>query len=76
MSSPTVAGAVALCLASRPNGEPGPCAGLDPAGIVTRLRTDAAAASQPASSPYYGFAGDPAIPGSRYYGYLLDARGY
>jgi subtilisin family serine protease len=76
MSSPTVAGAVALCLAPRPNGEPGPCAGLDPAGIVTRLRTDAAAASQPASSPYYGFAGDPAIPGSRYYGYLLDARGY
>ena len=77
MASPTVAGAVALCLAARPDGTAGPCSGLTPAGIAARLRSDAAAASAPAVDPYYGFTGDPNSPmASRFYGYLLHAGSY
>ena len=66
MAAAHVSGAVALCI-----GE-GPCAGLSPAAIVSRLRSDAAA--QPAS---YGFSGDPRTPnGSRYFGNLVYAGGY
>jgi subtilisin len=79
MSSPTVAGAVALCLSPRSGGTPGPCAGLTPAQIIQKLRADAAAhASASLGAPsYFGFAGDPNFPsGSRYYGHLVYAGGY
>lgn len=67
MAAPHVAGAVALCIAG------GRCAGLGPAGIVQKLRADAAA--RPLS---YGFVGDPSQPitNTRFYGYLLYAGGY
>jgi subtilisin len=79
MSSPTVTGAVALCLSARPNGAPGSCAGLTPPQIIQKLRADAAAhaSTSLASPPYFGFAGDPNSPsGTRYYGHLLFAGGY
>jgi subtilisin len=66
MASPHAAGVVALCIAS------GPCAGLSPAQIISKLRSDAA--SRPAS---YGFVDDPNSPnGNRYYGHLVYAGGY
>jgi subtilisin len=66
MASPHIAGLVALCISS------GDCAGLSPAQIIAKIRSDAAA--QPAS---YGFGGDPSRPiGSRYYGHLASAAGY
>ncbi|UQX01816.1 S8 family serine peptidase [Streptomyces sp. RerS4] len=65
MASPHVAGTAALCLA-------GPCAGMTPAQVISKLRADAAA--QPAS---YGFTGDPNSPvGNRFYGHLVHAGGY
>jgi subtilisin len=79
MASPTVAGAVALCLSARADATAGPCAGLTPAQIIEKLRTDAAAhaSATAGTSPYYGFAGDPSFPtGTRYYGYLLHAASY
>ena len=66
MAAPHVSGAVALCIAK------GACAGLGPAGIASRLRSDAAA-----RSAGYGFTGDPSSPsGTRYYGNLVSAGGY
>jgi subtilisin len=66
MAAPHVSGAVASCIAK------GACAGLNAAGIISRLRSDAAA--RPTS---YGFVGDPNSPsGSRYYGNLLSVGGY
>jgi subtilisin len=79
MASPTVAGAVALCLSARRDGAPGPCAGLTPAQIAQKLRADAAAhaSASLATPPYFGFAGDANFPsGTRYYGHLLYAGGY
>jgi subtilisin family serine protease len=65
MASPHVAGAAALCLV-------GPCAGMSPAQVMSKLRADAAA--RPAS---YGFSGDPNSPSAgRYYGFLAYAGGY
>ncbi|HEX2069801.1 MAG TPA: S8 family serine peptidase, partial [Actinomycetota bacterium] len=70
MATPHVAGAVALCLAE--GGVPGPCAGLSPPQIIAKMRSTAE--SQTASSPGYGFVGDPSRPVSgRYYGYLTWA---
>ena len=67
MATPHVAGAVALCIAE--GGIPGPCAGLSPPQIIAKMRSTAE--SQTASSPDYGFVGDPTRPLSgRYYGYL------
>ena len=67
MASPHVAGAVALCLGE--DGVAGPCSGLTPAQIITKMRTDAQA--QPAA---YGFIGDPGHPVSgAYFGYLATA---
>jgi subtilisin family serine protease len=60
MASPHVAGTAALCLA-------GPCAGMTPSLVMSRLRADAEA--QPAG---YGFTG---ISG-RSYGRLAYAGGY
>jgi subtilisin family serine protease len=65
MAAPHVAGAAAACIGD--SADPGPCAGLSPAQIIQRMRTDAAASATSAN----GFAGDPLQPqGSRWYGYL------
>jgi subtilisin family serine protease len=70
-AAPHVAGAVALCLDD--GGTPGPCAGLTPAAIIQRLRSDAAAADTATS----GFAGDPLRPVTgRFYGALVQAGLY
>jgi subtilisin len=67
MATPHVAGAVALCLAE--GGVSGPCAELSPPQIIAKMRSTAE--SRTASSPGYGFAGDPTRPVlGRYYGYL------
>jgi subtilisin family serine protease len=66
MASPHVAGLVARCI------DAGPCAGLTPAQIITKLRADAAA--RPAAE---GFLGDTHKPiDGKYYGNLADALGY
>ncbi|WP_177181749.1 S8 family serine peptidase [Streptomyces sp. TLI_105] len=66
MASPHVAGTAALCLVT------GQCTDPTPAGVIAKLRADAAA--RPAS---YGFAGDPNAPvDGRYYGHLVHAGGY
>jgi subtilisin family serine protease len=66
MATAHVSGAVASCLGS------GACAGLSPAGIISRLRSDAAA--RPVG---YGFTGDPNSPSTgRYFGNLVYAGGY
>ena len=78
MASPHAAGTAALCIAKRDvdgNGTfetNGPCTGMTPSQVISKLRSDAAA--RPAS---YGFTDDPNAPnGSRYYGYLEYAGGY
>ena len=69
MSSPHVAGTVALCIAK------GPCAGLTPAQIIQRIVADAAAYNNAHSQ--YSFAGDPLRPvEGKYYGYLIRAGEY
>jgi subtilisin len=66
MASPHVAGAVARCI------DAGPCAGLTPAQIITRLRADAS--HRPAGT---GFVGDTRNPvPDKYYGDLLDTSAY
>jgi subtilisin len=66
MASPHVAGLVARCI------DAGPCAGMSPAQIITKLRADAAA--RPADQ---GFMGDTHKPiDGRYYGDLADDLGY
>jgi subtilisin family serine protease len=66
MASPHVAGLVARCI------DAGPCAGMTPAQIIAKLRSDAA--SRPADQ---GFSGDPNHPiDGKYYGNLADALGY
>ncbi len=70
MATPHLSGAVALCLGQ--GGGSGPCAGLAPAKIIQKMRTDAA--NHAAAVPGDGFTGDPAHPVSgRYYGYLVYA---
>ena len=65
-AAPHVTGAAALCIHSTR------CAGLTPSGIISKLRTDAAA--RPSS---FSFTGSPFSPnGTRYYGHLLYAAGY
>jgi subtilisin len=69
MAAPHVAGTIALCIYS------GACAGLMPAQIVQKIRSDAAAYNT--AHPSYGFTGDPLHPVSgRYYGFLLRAALY
>lgn len=68
MAAPHVAGSVALCLGSEAS--PGPCAGMTPAQIVDKLRSDAAAHST--EVPAFGFLGDLATPAvGRFYGSLV-----
>jgi subtilisin family serine protease len=70
MASPHAAGTVALCIARV---DPlTSCAGLSPAAIIAKMRTDAAA--QPDG---YGFAGDAnSTINGKYYGHLIYAGGY
>jgi subtilisin family serine protease len=68
MATPHVTGSVALCLGD--GGTPGPCAGMTPAQIIQKMRSDAAAHSN--ADPAYGFVGDPNhAVGSAYFGYLV-----
>jgi subtilisin len=70
-AAPHVAGAVALCHGS--GGVPGPCAGLPPAAVVTRVRADATAALTLST----GFLGDPLRPLSgKVFGPLVSAAAY
>lgn len=70
-SAPHVAGTVALCIDD--GGVPGPCAGLIPAQVTARIRSDAAAAATLAN----GFVGDPFRPVTgKYFGYLVSALSY
>ncbi|MDX6650713.1 MAG: hypothetical protein QOJ97_2664 [Solirubrobacteraceae bacterium] len=65
MATPHIAGLVALCQGE--SAAPGPCAGMSPANVLTKLRSDAAQATALGN----GFTGDPSLPsGSRWYGYL------
>ena len=66
MASPHIAGLVARCI------DAGSCAGLTPAQIIAKLRSDAA--SRPAAD---GFLGDPHRPiDGKYYGDLALDAGY
>jgi subtilisin family serine protease len=71
MATPHVAGAAALCFGEA--GEAGPCAGMSPAQIITRLRDEARA--HRLADPASGFQGDPEeefpTGSGRYYGHLL-----
>jgi subtilisin len=58
MATPHVAGSVALCIGE--GATPGPCAGLAPAQVIDRMRSDAAAHST--EVPTFGFLGDLARP--------------
>jgi subtilisin family serine protease len=66
MASPHVAGLVARCI------DAGPCAGMSPAQIIAKLKTDAAA--RPADQ---GFLGDTHRPvDGKFYGNLVNDLGY
>ncbi len=68
-AAPIVTGTVALCIYS------GPCAGLPPAQIVSKIVADAAAYNT--ANPGYGFSGDPLQPElDRFDGYLIYAGQY
>ncbi|HEV3379275.1 MAG TPA: S8 family serine peptidase [Thermoleophilaceae bacterium] len=67
MAAPHLAGAAALCIGEA--GGAGPCAGLAPAQIVSKLRADAERYTAAVSG--FGFSGDPLRPaGGAYFGYL------
>jgi subtilisin family serine protease len=69
MGTPHVVLTVALCIFS------GGCAGLAPAQIIQKIRSDAAAYNT--SHREYGFAGDPLRPvAGKYYGFLIRAGLY
>jgi subtilisin family serine protease len=71
MAAPHAAGTVALCVGS--GGVAGPCAGLAPVDVISRIRADAAASS----SNIGGFVGDPSTPvAGRYFGSLVPAGAY
>jgi len=67
MAAPHVAGATALCIDE--SGSRGPCAGKTPSQVIDQMRSQAA--SHSASTPSYGFEGDPLRPiAGRYFGHL------
>jgi len=71
MASPHNAGTASLCIGS--NRHPGPCAGMTPAQVIQKLRSDAASHATLSN----GFIGDPNHPVTgRYYGFLVEASGY
>jgi subtilisin len=68
-AAPHVSGVVALCVAA------GPCSGLNPAQVVTKIVGDAASYNN--ANPSYGFQGDPLRPiAGKSYGYLIRAAAY
>jgi subtilisin len=70
MATPHATGTVALCMGS---GVAGPCAGLAPADVIRRIRSDAAASA----ATIGGFTGDPDSPvAGRYFGPLVAAGAY
>ena len=71
-AAPHVAGTVALCIGN--GGVDGPCAGLSPAAVIARVRSDAAAFATVSN----GFSGDPLhmIGTTKYFGYLDYAGAY
>lgn len=70
-AAPHVAGTVALCIGTTAG--PGPCAGLTPAGVIQRVRSDATLFGTLAN----GFLGDLVRPlTGRSYGPLVTAEGY
>jgi subtilisin len=77
MASPHVAGSASLCIGT--GGSPGPCAGMTPAQVGQKLRSDAAAHATPGPIPgaSNGFIGDPNHPQvGKYYGFLVEASAY
>ena len=68
MATPHMTGTVALCFGEA--GVAGPCAGLTPAQIVQKMRSDAQ--GHTSAAPSFGFTGDPlhSPVSGRYYGYL------
>jgi subtilisin len=71
MAAPHATGTVALCVGS--GGTAGPCAGLAPADVISRIRADAAASA----GSIGGFEGDPFTPvAGRYFGPLVPAGPY
>jgi subtilisin family serine protease len=71
MATPHVTGSIALCIGN--GGVAGPCAGMTPAQIIQKIRSDAAAHATASN----GFNGDPNHPvAGRYYGFLVDDSGY
>jgi subtilisin len=71
MAAPHATGTVALCAGS--GGVAGPCAGLAPADVISRIRADAAASV----ASIGGFEGDPFTPvAGRYFGPLVPAGSY
>ena len=70
-AAPAVAGTVALCI--NDNGVNGPCAGLTPAQIIAKIRSQAASYATGTN----GYTGDPlhAVTG-KYFGYLDYAGAY
>jgi subtilisin family serine protease len=71
MAAPHAAGTVALCVGS--GGVAGPCAGLAPTDVISRIRADAAASA----ASIGGFEGDPFTPvAGRYFGPLVPAGAY
>jgi subtilisin len=77
MASPHVAGSASLCIGKPAS--PGPCAGMTPAQVIQKLRSDAAAHATPGPIPgaSNGFIGDPNHPvAGRYYGFLVEASAY
>jgi subtilisin len=74
MATPHIAGAVALCIAE--GATAGPCAGLSPAQIIAKMRSDADAYNRDAANSSFGFTGDPLRPVSgRYFGFLAWVDG-
>jgi subtilisin len=72
MATPHVSGTVALCLGNG-SAAGAPCAGLTPAQIIQKIRSDAQAHATAAN----GFTGDPNQPvAGKYFGYLADAGAY
>lgn len=70
-AAPAVAGTVALCI--NDGGVAGPCAGMTPAQVIAKVRSQAASYATSAN----GFSGDPFHPlTGKYFGYLDYAGAY
>ena len=64
LSTPVLAGTVALCIAA------GPCAGKKPKAVTRKILDDAASYNR--RHPDYGYVGDPFRPEpGKYFGWLI-----